>query len=219
MDRREWLGDSQEAFRASFEGQQKELWTALPAIVVDVNLEKQTISAQGAIKGIITNKDGSKSYPDPPSPLFINVPICFPRGGGYAVTFPIRAGDEVLIVFSSRCIDGWWQSGGVQAPPSLRMHDLSDGFAIPGPTSIPNALSGVSSNSLRVMNEEATKYVEISESKITVESDGDVEVYGENVEVNATNNAAVSGVNINLTASAAVNITAPDIYLNGTVHP
>lgn len=99
------------------------------------------------------------------------------------------------------------------------MHDLSDGFAIPGPTSIPNALSGVSSNSLRVMNEEATKYVEISEDKITVESDGDVEVYGENVQVNAVDTAAISAVNINLTASTSVNITAPDIYLNGTVHP
>ena len=69
------------------------------------------------------------------------------------------------------------------------------------------------------MNEEATKYVEISEDKITVESDGDVEVYGENVQVNAVDTATVSAVNINLTASAAVNITSPDIYLNGTVHP
>lgn len=217
MDRREWLGDSQETFRASFRGEQKELWTALPATVLDVNLDRQTITAQGVIKGVITNEDGSKTYLEPP--VFINVPICFPRGGGYAITFPLREGDEVLIVLSSRCIDGWWQSGGIQVPPDLRMHDLSDGFAIPGPTSIPNALSGVSSNSLRVMNEEATKYVEISEDKITVESDGDVEVYGENVQVNAANTATVSGVNINFTASTAVNITAPDIYLNGTVHP
>lgn len=217
MDRKEWLGDSQETFRASFRGEQAKLWTALPATVLDVNLERQTITAQGVINGVITNKDGSKTPLDPP--VFINVPICFPRGGGYAITFPLRAGDEVLIIFSSRCIDGWWQSGGIQVPPDLRMHDLSDGFAIPGPASIPNALSGVSSNSLRVMNEEATKYVEISEDKITVESDGDVEVYGENVQVNAVDTAAVSAVNINLTASTAVNITSPDIYLNGTVHP
>lgn len=217
MDRREWLGDSQETFRRSFRGRQSKLWTALPATVLDVNLDRQTIKAQGVIKGVFTNEDGSKAYLEPP--VFINVPICFPRGGGYAITFPLRAGDEVLIVFASRCVDAWWQSGGIQVPPSLRMHSLSDGFAIPGPTSIPNALSGVSINSLRVMNEEATKYVEISEDKITVESDGDVEVHGENVQVNAVDTATVSAVNINLTASTAVNITAPNIYLNGTVHP
>lgn len=217
MDRREWLGDSQETFRASFRGEQSKLWTAIPAIVLDVNLERQIITAEGAIKGVLTNKDGSKTYIDPP--VFINVPICFPRGGGYAITFPLRAGDEVLLVFSSRCIDGWWQSGGVQTPPDLRMHDLSDGFAIPGPTSIPNALSGVSSNSLRIMNEEATKYVEISESKITVESDGDVEVYGENVQVNGASVSVVSSGDVDITSSSKINLTAPDIYLNGTVHP
>ena len=216
MDRREWLGDSQETFRASFRGEQAKLWTAIPAIVLDVNLERQTITAEGAIKGVLTNKDGSKTYVDPP--VFINVPICFPRGGGYAITFPLRAGDEVLLVFSSRCIDGWWQSGGVQTPPDLRMHDLSDGFAIPGPTSIPNALSGVSSNSLRIMNEEATKYVEISESKITVESDGDIEVYGENVQVNGASVSVVSSGDVDITSSFKINLTAPDIYLNGTVH-
>lgn len=78
MDRREWLGDSQETFRASFRGEQAKLWTAIPATVLDVNLDRQTITAQGVINGVITNKDGSKTPLDPP--VFINVPICFPRG-------------------------------------------------------------------------------------------------------------------------------------------
>ena len=32
------------------------------------------------------------------------------------------------MVFASRCIDAWWQSGGVQDQAEMRMHDLSDGF-------------------------------------------------------------------------------------------
>jgi hypothetical protein len=51
MDRREWLSDSQETFRISFAGEQAKIWTALPAIVISVDLEKQTISAQCGIKG------------------------------------------------------------------------------------------------------------------------------------------------------------------------
>lgn len=217
MDRQEWLGDNQESFRQSFRGEQKRLWTALPAIVLDVDLEKQTLKAKSAIQGVLTNEDGSTTYLKPP--IFVNVPICFPRGGGYAITFPIQAGDEVLIIFSSRCIDGWWQSGGVQAPPDLRLHDLSDGFAIPGPTSIPNALSGVSSNSLRIMNYDATKYIEISDDKITVESDGDVYVAGDNVSVDAQSLDVLSAEDINITSSTKISLTAPDIYLNGAIHP
>lgn len=218
MDRREWLNDPQESYQIAFDYFQSQMWTAIPAVVVSVDLEKQTISAQSSIKGEFKNKEGVVSYIN--MPLFQDVVLCMPRAGGYIVSFPVKPGDEVLIVFASRCIDGWWQSGGENnIAPEFRMHDLSDSFAILAPTSQPKAVSGLPANAFRIMNEEATKYVEISEDKITVESDGDVEVYGQNVQVNAANTATVSAVNINLTADTSVSITAPDIYLNGTVHP
>jgi len=126
----------------------------------------------------------------------------------------------VLLMFSCRCLDGWWQSGGINnIAPEFRMHDLSDGFAILAPTSQPKALSGISSESFRIMNEDATKYVEISDDKITIQSDGDVEVYGDNVQVNATTVSIISTNDINITSSSNINLTAPNIYLNGTVHP
>ena len=48
------------------------------------------------------------------------------------MTFPLSEGNEGLVVFASRCIDNWWLSGGVQSQAEVRMHDLSDGFFIPG---------------------------------------------------------------------------------------
>lgn len=211
MDRREWLNDQQESYQIAFDYFQSQMWTAIPAIVVSVDLEKQTISAQSSIKGEFKNKEGVVSYID--MPLFQDVVLCFPRAGGYAITFPVQAGDEVLIIFASRCIDGWWQSGGENnIAPEFRMHDLSDSFAILAPTSQPKKLSGISTDGIRLTNEEATKYIEISNNKITVESDGDVEVNAVNVNATATNE-------INLNAAVSVNITAPDIFLNGTVHP
>lgn len=211
MDRREWLNDNQEAYQTAFAYLQSKMWTALPAIVVSVNMTEQTISAQSAIKGEREEKDGTITYFD--MPLFADIALCMPRAGGYVVSFPVQPGDEVLIIFASRCIDGWWQSGGANnIAPEFRMHDLSDSFAILAPTSQPKALSGLPTDAFRIMNEEATKYVEISNHKISVQSDGDVEITAENATVTATHT-------INLDAGVSVNITAPDIYLNGTVHP
>ena len=33
--------------------------------------------------------------------------MVFPGGGGFALTFPVAAGDECLVVFASRCIDDY----------------------------------------------------------------------------------------------------------------
>jgi hypothetical protein len=68
----------------------------------------------------------------------------FPRGGGCTLTFPVKEGDECLVIFADRCIDFWWQSGGIQEPVDGRMHDLSDAFCIVGPQSQAKKISGIS---------------------------------------------------------------------------
>ena len=215
MDRREWLSDNEESFKTAFEGLQSGMWTALPAIVTAVNLEKQTISAQSGIKGEFKDEEGVIHPID--MPVFDDIVLCFPRAGGYAITFPVQPGDEVLLMFACRCIDGWWQSGGINnIAPEFRMHDLSDGFAILAPTSQPKSLSSLSSDSLRVMNEAQTKFVEISPSKVTVQSDGDIDLNGANINLNGdiTENAT----NLYLNASVSIHVTAPDIYISGRIH-
>lgn len=215
MDRREWLNDNEECFKLSFEYLQSGMWTALPAIVTAVDLDKQTISAQCGIKGQYTDEEGVVHPID--MPLFQDVVLCFPRAGGFSITFPVQAGDEVLIVFSCRCIDGWWQSGGINnIPPEFRMHDLSDGFAILAPTSQPKKLSGISSDSIQIRNDEQTKFIEISPSAVTVLSDGDINLTGENI--NITGNITESATNLYLNATVSIHVTAPDIYISGRIH-
>lgn len=182
MDRRELLDDPEEAFRVSFEGAQAGMWTAIPAIVTEVNLAAQTLSAQPAIQGRNEAPDGSLSSVN--LPLLVDVPIVWPRGGGFALTFPISVGDEVLIVFSARCIDAWWQSGKINPPAENRMHDLSDGFAILAPTSQPKKLSGVSGSSVQLRNNSGSTFVEIDNS-------GNVNISANSV--NITGNVIING--------------------------
>lgn len=169
MDPRERINEAEEATRAALDGRQARIRTAMPGIVTAVDLTRQTVSVQGAIQGQQESPDGSTAAVN--LPMFVDVPIVWPRAGGYAMTFPVKVGDEVLVVFGDRCIDSWWQSGGIGAPLEPRMHDLSDAFAILAPASQPKAqaLPNVSSTSVQMRNESGTAYLEITD-------DGDINI-------------------------------------------
>lgn len=177
MNRLDLLNDSEEAFRSAFDGRQVRMWTALPGIVTAVDFSKMTCSVQPAIQASIVNEDGSSTRVN--LPLLLDVPIVFPSAGGFTITFPLAINDEVLVIFSSRCIDAWWQSGGVQRAMEARMHDLSDGFAIPGPKSVPNVIGSISSTALQIRNNVGTSYIEMAaDGKIKLVSSAEVEIPG-----------------------------------------
>lgn len=196
MDRNSLLNDTETAHRYGLDGRQAQIWTAMPGIVESVDLDAMTIEVQLAIQGITTNADGTESHVN--LPLLVDVPICFPSAGGFTLTLPIAAGDEVLVMIASRCIDAWWQNGGVGVPMEARMHDLSDGFAVPGPRSQPRVVPAISSVNAQLRSDAGDVYVEITPSgKINlvapagVKITGDLEVTG---DVAATNVNATVGV-------------------------
>jgi hypothetical protein len=118
-----------------------------------------TCTVQPSIQEIVIDNRGNQKPIN--LPLLLDVPLVFPSGGGFSVTFPMAINDEVLILFSARCIDAWWQNGGIQQASESRMHDLSDAFAIPGPKSLPNALGSISSTKLQIRNDAGTVYFQI----------------------------------------------------------
>ena len=199
MRREERLDDQELGIREALDTQQSKMWTAIPAIVVDVDLDAQTLSAQPSIQAVVRDKENNSA--NVTLPVLINVPIIFPRGGGFALTLPVASGDEVLVVFSCRCIDSWWQSGGIGAQVEQRMHDLSDGFAILSPTSQPKKLSGVSSDSVQIRNSSGETYVEIDATgKINLISSTEIEV---------------TAPTITLNGSTEIEVISPTILFNG----
>lgn len=168
MDRREHLDDPVEASRTALDGKQAEIRTAFPGIVVDFDPDAITATVQPAIKGVIRAENGAARVV--PLPVLIHVPVVFPQGGGFVLTFPIKPGDEALVVIADRCIDGWWQSGGVQAPAEFRMHDLSDGFAIIGPRSQARRLvPAVDAEAVQLRSDDG-------EQRITIAPGGEISV-------------------------------------------
>lgn len=174
MDRREQIGDQEEQLRGAMEAHQSGLWTAMPGIIQSFDASAMTCTVQPAISGRKMEKDGS--FSEFRMPVLLDCPVVFPGGGGCILTFPLAAGDECLVVFSSRCIDAWWKLGGIQGPTRARMHSLSDGFAIPGPRSQPRKVTVSGKTQLRT-NDGATVIeiepgaVRIKATTVTVEGD------------------------------------------------
>lgn len=183
MDRRERAPDLNTSMLAAIQGHLTETWTALPGRVAsDLDPAKRTISVQPTIQAKAQNKDGSFTWVT--LPLCVDVPVFFPEGGGVTMTFPVKAGDECLLVFAARCIDSWWQSGGVQVQADQRMHDLSDGFAFVGVSSVPRVISAISTTRAQFRSNDGQAFVELDPSshfirarttgKIELNADSDI---------------------------------------------
>ena len=189
-------------------GREAMLWTALPGIVQSFDLQTMTCEVQPAIQGKVQNEDGSVSVVN--LPLLLDCPVVFPRGGGCSLTFPIKAGDECLVVFADRAIDFWWQSGGVQPPAETRMHDLSDGFVLVGPYSQPQVLSGVSTSAVQLRSDDGQAFFELNPQtyNFTLSTPGNFSA--------TVKDFLVSCENFTVNAQAIV-LTAPTIELNGQI--
>lgn len=159
------------------------LHTCMPGMVEAVDLQRMTVSVQPAIQAQARQADGSLKLLD--LPVLHDIPLHFPSGGGCTLTFPVKAGDECLLVFASRCIDLWWQNGGVQAPFEVRRHDLSDAFALVGVRSQPRVIGGISADSVQLRSDDGTASItlnpashEISLQASSIRVVGNLEVQG-----------------------------------------
>lgn len=169
-------GELAETFKSERETTKNQIRVALPGIVQSFDPGTVTAVVQPAIRSVETDNDGNrvtKNYP-----LLVDVPVIFPRGGGCTLTFPVKAGDECLVIFADRCIDFWWQSGGVQEPVDDRVHDLSDAFCIVGPQSQAQKIGGISTGATQLRSDDGSTYFELNPTtqKIKIVAPGGLDV-------------------------------------------
>lgn len=216
MDRRERSASLDTAVLAALQGFQTELWTALPGVVASgLDPARRTVTVQPSVQARAQNKDGSFEWVT--LPVLPDVPVYFPEGGGVTLTFPVRAGDECLVVFASRCIDAWWQSGGVQSQADLRLHDLSDGFALVGVSSVPRVIPDISTSRAQLRSNDHEAFVEIDPSThlVRVKTSGDLQAeVGGDVDVEADGGIRVRAQGVlDLESAVLINLRAPAVNL------
>lgn len=108
--------------------------TSIPGIVEAYDSETQTADVAVAINRFTVA--GARV----PGPKLPNVPVMWPKTSAGHLAWPLAAGDEVLVVFAERDIDGWRTSGQQSDPLSTRKFSLTDAVCIPGAHSDGNAI-------------------------------------------------------------------------------
>ncbi|MFC3227325.1 Gp138 family membrane-puncturing spike protein [Marinibaculum pumilum] len=99
---------------------------AIPGEVVTYDHARQKASVRPLV---------SRAYADglvDDAPIIEGVPVIWPRSGGASLTFPVQAGDGVLILWCDIDIERWLQFGGSQPAADLRQHDWNDAVCVPG---------------------------------------------------------------------------------------
>lgn len=88
-------------------------------------------------------------------PVLVDCPVVILSGGTAALTMPIAANDDCLILFNDRDIDLWFSSGQVGELASQRLHSFSDAIALVGLKSTLNSLDDYDSDRAVLRNDEA----------------------------------------------------------------
>lgn len=117
------------------EAERLDTFTALPGRIVSFDPASQRATVKVMYKPRLNGE--VRDFPD-----LLEVPVVMPRAGGFAVTFPVAAGDGVQLVFQSRSAEAWYEDGEASEAPQARAHDLSDAVAMvgmePKPRILPN---------------------------------------------------------------------------------
>jgi hypothetical protein len=192
----QWEATPEDAAGAAVDARVKDLHTSMPGIVKSFDATTQTATVQPAIQRLFLEL----GFVD--LPPCVDVPVQFPRGGGFVLTFPVAAGDECLLVFGERAIDFWWKNGGVQLPSEYRLHDLSDAFAVMGFSSQPRVVTAFATNAAELRSLDGATVVRVESGQVTITA-GTVNVGGAGGELAAKGETLQTFVNALITALIA----------------
>jgi hypothetical protein len=156
--------DHLEATQTHLDGRQAQIHTSMPGHIVSFDPKTMTATVQPALQGMYMQRDGTRKPVDI-SPIH-DVPVHFPSGGGFTMTFPIKPNDECLVVFQERSIDNWHQHGGIQKPSDMRMHDINDCVVHVGVRSQPKVLANVHADNVQMRSDDGATFLEMSKGNV-----------------------------------------------------
>jgi hypothetical protein len=147
-----------------------ELHVGHPAVVVAFDRNGASVDVQPQLLETLYNDDGQE-LPPTALPVIQRVPVAYPGGAGWRLTFPIAPGDVVHLAFADRSLDAWKSAsaGTLVDPAEARHHDLSDAIAIPSLSTRSAAPASLDASALRLGREDGTCQLELApDGRITL---------------------------------------------------
>lgn len=118
-----------EYLKTEFEYSMAEMWFACPGVISSVSgdLSDMRVNVKPAINELYA--DGTtEEHLD-----ILSVPLIMPGSGTTLVSFPVNAGDTVMLIFSQRSMDNFKIGNGQPTQPNdARKFQAEDAIAIPG---------------------------------------------------------------------------------------
>lgn len=113
-----------EVIDRAFDSRLSGVWTALPGRVKAFDAATSTCTVQPFPSMFLAGEAVV-------IPEIADVPVTYPSGGGSSITWPLAAGDVVLLLFSTLPLARYREDGADGNPVETRRQDLSDAWAIP----------------------------------------------------------------------------------------
>lgn len=144
-----------------------EIHTAVPAVITAFDAAKGIATVQPKAKFKKPNGE-TMDYPS-----VSGVPVVFPQSANVTIAFPIKAGDNCLLVFGEKPLDYWLY--GKETDTELSF-DLSNAIAIP-------SLSTTGNAAMQMACDEDAAVVQAGDTILKVKSDavyikGDLKIEG-----------------------------------------
>ena len=117
------------------------------------------------------------------------------------ITYPLKEGDECILLFSDREIESWFINGNVNPEIYPRLHDLTDAVAIVGLRSLPNMIS-ILTNALHLFY--GSSDIQLLENQININSTL------LNIVGNTTQTGTITATSLNATAAATGSFRTAD---------
>lgn len=124
------MKDLEQILRIAIRSETARIHTQAPARIISYDAATQRATVQLLVDHAKQDEDqNTEQYQTTQIP---NVPVSFPSGGGFSITWPIDAGDEGWLEFSERSISEFKATKQKRyTPQSLRRFDLTDAIFRP----------------------------------------------------------------------------------------
>jgi hypothetical protein len=137
-----------DVIRAAIESHAREFHVALPGRIDRYDATKQRADVKLELQRYVS--DGEGGHVPESLPVLPNVPVAFPRGGGYFVSFPLAKGDPVLVVFCDAPIGAWLKKGDMAEPGLSESHGLGGAVCYPGIAPNDDKLDDASASTMKL---------------------------------------------------------------------
>lgn len=164
-------GSTVDKLNKLIEGKLSAVHTTTIGVIESFDPDKQIADIRPAIKRILTEETrDSIIYTSEEYPLLVNVPVVFPGGGDWFLTFPVKKGDECLIFSMERSIGKWKKNGGVQDPSHYkRKLSFKDAVAMVGIQSQSSSLPSFNADEPELRNRDGSIKLTMTDDGMTLE--------------------------------------------------